>query len=92
MAGFFGLFRNKAKYIEEVTEEDRQSAQASESFFLDANEAKTIGKNNSQSPKETTSQQILPKQTKKSEPENANRRMPDKNMDGFRKMACDMKK
>jgi hypothetical protein len=43
MAGFFGLFGNKAKYIEEVSEQDRQSAPNGEAFYLNTDEAKSFG-------------------------------------------------
>ncbi|NJK49766.1 hypothetical protein HC931_17935 [Candidatus Gracilibacteria bacterium] len=44
MAGFFGLFGNKSKYLDEVTEQDRnQPNQKGEAYFLDADEAKSFG-------------------------------------------------
>jgi hypothetical protein len=44
MAGFFGLFGSKAKYLEEVTEQDRKPpTQKGEAYFLDADEAKSFG-------------------------------------------------
>ncbi|OKH19626.1 hypothetical protein NIES593_20755 [Hydrococcus rivularis NIES-593] len=43
MAGFFGLFGNKAKYVDEISATDRQSTQKSEAFFLDSDDAKSLG-------------------------------------------------
>jgi hypothetical protein len=44
MAGFFGLFAGKPKYIEEVSEADRQRpTQKGGAFFLDADDAKSFG-------------------------------------------------
>jgi hypothetical protein len=44
MAGFFGLFAGKPKYIEEVTESDRQlSKEKRGAFFLDSDDAKSFG-------------------------------------------------
>jgi hypothetical protein len=44
MAGFFGLFAGKAKYIEEVSEADRQiSKEKRDAFFLDSDDAKSFG-------------------------------------------------
>lgn len=43
MAGFFGLFRNKAKYLDEVTAEDRQPTQNGGAYFLSADDAKSFG-------------------------------------------------
>jgi hypothetical protein len=44
MAGFFGLFGSKSKYLDEVTEQDRnQPTQKGEAYFLNADEAKSFG-------------------------------------------------
>jgi hypothetical protein len=43
MAGFFGLFGSKSKYVDEVTEQDRQSTQKGEAYYLKADEAKSLG-------------------------------------------------
>jgi hypothetical protein len=43
MAGFFGLFGNKAKYVDEIAAADGQSTQKGEAFFLDSDDAKSFG-------------------------------------------------
>jgi hypothetical protein len=94
MAGFFGLFGSKSKYIDEVTEQDRdRSNNEGEAYFLDSDEAKSLGKkikdkgvtptgpNASENKSATQANQA---QTK--------RPSTDSSMDMFRKMAREIKK
>jgi len=43
MAGFFGLFGNKTRYIDEPDEDNNQSEEKNEPFFLTPDEAKSFG-------------------------------------------------
>ena len=42
MAGFFGLFGKKTKYVDEP-QQNISSAQSSEDFYLSSDDAKTLG-------------------------------------------------
>ena len=43
MAGFFGLFGGKTKYVDETNESSGESPESKESFYLNADESKTFG-------------------------------------------------
>jgi hypothetical protein len=43
MAGLFGLFGNKPKYVDEVTTEDNKSTQNGGAYYLNADDAKSFG-------------------------------------------------
>ena len=43
MAGFFGLFRSKTKYVDEPDNKSSSPSEESEAFFLSGDEAKTLG-------------------------------------------------
>lgn len=43
MAGFFGLFGSKTKYVDEVDMKETQSGNGNGAFFLNSDEAKTFG-------------------------------------------------
>ena len=43
MAGFFGLFGGKTKYVDETNESSGEYPESKESFYLNADESKTFG-------------------------------------------------
>ncbi|NJK49765.1 hypothetical protein HC931_17930 [Candidatus Gracilibacteria bacterium] len=94
MAGFFGLFRSKSKYIDEVTEQDRdRSNDEGEAYFLDKDEAKSLGnKINDKSVSPTASNSSDNKLATQANPSQTKRPSTDSSMDMFRKMARDIKK
>jgi hypothetical protein len=92
MAGFFGLFKKKAKYLDEVTEEDRKPTQNGEAFFLESDDAKSLGKVKSTNKAETERKPLESKSGDRTYIESPKRRSADSNMDMFRKMARELKK
>lgn len=94
MAGFFGLFRSKTKYIDEPNSGD-ESASSQDSFYLGDDDAKSLGNpeyiRKAMARKKTTEK---PSSSIKSETISSNnvKRSVDTNMDVFRKMAKDIKK
>lgn len=95
MAGFFGLFRNKTKYVDEPTDVN-DDTQKSDAFYLSDDDAKSMGnpeyirksmKKKETKPSVNDSKSSIPKPSSV----NTNRSV-DTNMDVFRKMAKDIKK
>jgi hypothetical protein len=92
MAGLFDWFGKKAKYLDEVTEEDRQPSQEGRAFFLDPEDAKSLGKVKSTGKAETDRKPLESKSGDRVSVESPKRRSADSNMDMFRKMARDLNK
>lgn len=94
MAGFFGLFKSKSKYIDEVSEQDREpSSKEGEAYFLETDEAKSLGKK--MKDKEVTptkSNSTENKPATQANPSQTKRPSTDSNLDMFRKMAREIKK
>lgn len=94
MAGFFGLFKSKSKYIDEVTEKDREPPnQKGEAYFLETDEAKSLGKK--MKDKEVTPTKSNSTESKpaiQANPSQTKRPSTDSNLDMFRKMAREIKK
>jgi hypothetical protein len=101
MAGFFGLFNSKTKYVDEADTEDVSNS--SEEFFLEPDEAKSLGNINSRSKSAVGKSQVSQEQTdlsptvkteKHAQTDSTinERRRPDDSMDLFRNMAREIKK
>jgi hypothetical protein len=94
MAGFFGLFGSKSKYIDEVTEQDRdRSNQEGEAYFLDSDESKSLGKKiKDKGVTPSGSNSSVNKPATQANPSQTKRPSTDSSMDMFRKMAREIKK
>lgn len=89
MAGFFGLFRNKTKYVDEPTDVNDKT-QKEDSFYLSDDDAKSLGKSMK---KKETKPSVNDSKSSFTKPSSVNRnRSVDSNMDVFRKMAKEIKK
>ncbi|PSF38312.1 hypothetical protein C7H19_04775 [Aphanothece hegewaldii CCALA 016] len=88
MAGFFGLFGSKTKYVDEPTPDDDQS-QNTESFYLSDDDAKSLGKSIK---KKDTNKSVNSQTSSPQSPTVKKNPSVDSNMDMFRKMAKDIKK
>jgi len=92
--GFFGLFGNKTKYVDEPDSTDN-SSQNKDAFYLSDDDAKSLGNpeyiRKSMKKKETTSGVNNSANSTTSAGVKANRSV-DTNMDIFRKMAKEIKK
>jgi hypothetical protein len=96
MAGFFGLFGSKTKYIDDPTP-DKEATQQGEAFYLSDDDAKSMGNMElMRKPiaKKRASENTVPPSTPSVSPkaETNGQRSVDSNMDVFRKMAKDLKK
>lgn len=91
MAGFFGLF-GKAKNVDDITDDDRKPIEKVKAFFLESEDAKSLGKIKSTQTTEANPKQIESKPNAQVSPETPKRRSTDSSMDTFRKMAREMKK
>lgn len=93
MAGFFGLFGSKTKYVDESTQ-DNEPSQNGEGFFLGKDDASSMG--NPEYIRKSMAKKKAPGNDSKSSPtttsSESSRRPVDTNMDIFRKMARDIKK
>lgn len=96
MAGFFGLFRSKTKYVDESTEVNDKTPRG-DAFYLSDDEANSLGnpefirkslKKKGSGTSGITESKASPTTT----PSDRSRRSVDTNMDIFRKMAKDIKK
>jgi hypothetical protein len=94
MAGFFGLFGSKSKYIDEVSEQDREpSNQKSEAYYLDSDDSKSLGKKiKDKIVNSTVSNSSGTKPANQANPSQTKRPSTDSNLDMFRKMAREIKK
>ena len=101
MAGFFGLFNSKTKYVDEPDTDD--ASNSSEEFFLEPDEAKSLGNIDYKSKSSVGRSQVSEEQTdlsptvKKEDSSQTDstiteRRRPDDSMDIFRNMAREIKK
>jgi hypothetical protein len=91
MAKFFGLF-GKAKNVDEITEDDRNPIEKAKAFFLESEDARSLGKNKSTPKTEANTQKIESKPNPQTSPVTPKRTSTDSSMDTFRKMARDLKK
>lgn len=92
MAGFFGLFKSKTKYIDEP--EDKNTAtsanESNDVYFLNSDDASSLGKIKSQ--QKTTKSQSESKPAIEKPQTDSKRRSADSSMDMFRKMAREIKR
>lgn len=91
MAGFFGLF-GKAKNVDEITESDRNPIEKAKAYFLESEDAKSLGKIKSTQKTEANSKKIESKPNAQTSPVTPKRTSTDASMDTFRKMARELKK
>lgn len=90
MAGFFGLFRNKTKYVDEPTDVNDKTPKG-DAFYLSDDDAKSLGKSTMK--KKETKPSVSDSKSSFTKPSSVNsNRSVDSNMDVFRKMAKEIKK
>lgn len=93
--GFFGLFGNKTRYVDEPNTDDEQLKKG-DAFYLSSDDANSMGNPEymrKAMKKKDTKPSVNDSKSSFTKPSNVNsNRSVDSNMDIFRKMAKDIKK
>ena len=103
MAGFFGLFGNKTKYVDDTNQEDSSPQEEKKPpFFLTSDESKTMGNidfmrspisgKKKEKKTESNPSEIKPSDTNNGSTSRGSRSSSDPNLDMFRNMAKDIRK